>query len=127
MTIRVFGTRKALRQAKKEFDKKAETIMRTSALATYADLVRTTPVDTGRARQSWTVSWDFPRIVDWGQGGAQGAQTLLPRGMTADIWFANGVEYIQPLNMGHSKQAPTRFIEQAIIRNIPGQTSSIDI
>ncbi len=124
MTIRVYGVRATLRQAEKEMDQQLEMELRASALATYADLVRTTPVDTGRARNSWTVSGDVPVIRYEGDGGDQ---SLYPRQAPGTIWFANGVDYIRPLNEGHSRQAPIRFIEQAIVRNIPGaQLAEID-
>ncbi len=124
MSIRITGVRATLKEAEEEMDRQVATELRSTALSTYGDLVRTTPVDTGRARNSWTVSWDTPVIRDEGNGGAQ---SLYQRQAPGSIWFANGVAYIQPLNQGHSKQAPTRFIEQAIVRNIPGaELSELD-
>ena len=52
------------------------------------DLVAATPIDTGKARASWSVE------------------------KRADVYdVKNDVDYIQYLNQGTSKQAPSRFIE----------------
>ncbi len=119
MSVRISGVRATLKETDREFNQQIATQLRSTALSAYADLVRTTPVDTGRARNSWTVSWDLPVIINSLNSTSRGAR-LSPRTVPTVVWFANGVDYILPLNMGHSKQAPTRFIEQAIIRNIPG-------
>ncbi len=119
MSIRITGVRATLQEADEDLDREIATQLRSTALSAYGDLVRTTPVDTGRARNSWTVSWDLPVIVNSLTGTSRGSN-LSPRNVPSVVWFSNGVDYIEPLNMGHSKQAPSRFIEQAIIRNIPG-------
>jgi len=52
------------------------------------DLVAATPIDTGNARAGWRI--DGNSIV-------------------------NDVEYIEELNRGHSKQAPSFFIEKTVL------------
>ncbi len=126
MTVRVSGVRATLEQNEDDLEREVARHHRATALSAYGNLVRTTPVDTGRARNSWTVSWDFPNITD-SQSSTVVQQTLTPRSRPGVIWFANGVDYIRALNEGHSRQAPTRFIEQAIRRGIPeADLSSID-
>lgn len=56
-----------------------------------------TPVDTGRARRGWDYSFE-----------------LGPRSKILGGTIFNEVEYIQRLNRGHSKQAPSYFIEQTL-------------
>lgn len=56
------------------------------------ELKRTNPVDTGKSRRGWTV-----------QGHANGNVTVY-----------NKVQYVQYLEKGHSKQAPSGFIRQAL-------------
>lgn len=53
-----------------------------------------TPIDTGNARQGWHL-----------HGNA----------------LVNNVEYVNRLNEGHSRQAPSRFIEQTLLKE-PGVT-----
>jgi hypothetical protein len=57
----------------------------------FANIVRATPVDTGRARAGWTFT------------PATSAYS------TATI--ANNVDYVIYLNQGSSQQAPARFVE----------------
>jgi hypothetical protein len=60
----------------------------------YADLLRETPVDTGQARQGWQMD-----LI----GDQQHVQ--------------NAVPYINRLNDGHSKQAPSGFIDAIVDRH----------
>jgi hypothetical protein len=58
-----------------------------------ADLVSATPIDTGHARSSWSVD------------------------NIGDVFnVRNDAEYIQYLNEGTSKQAPSRFIEAIALK-----------
>lgn len=56
-----------------------------------------TPVDTGKARRGWD-----NRMV------------LSLKGQLMSATIFNPVEYIDRLNRGHSKQAPSYFIEQTL-------------
>ena len=56
-----------------------------------------TPVDTGKARSGWDYSIEY-------------STTQKYTGAT----IFNEVEYIDRLNKGHSKQAPSYFIEQTL-------------
>lgn len=60
---------------------------------TVAALRRATPVDTGRASRGWQAR-DY-------KGGNQ-------------VVIENPVPYIEPLNQGHSRQAPAGFVEATI-------------
>jgi hypothetical protein len=55
-----------------------------------------TPVDTGKAREGWQSK--KLKEIDGSDGGL----------------ITNEVEYIDVLNKGHSKQAPSYFIEQVL-------------
>lgn len=54
-------------------------------------LVTATPIDTGRAQAGWQL---------------KGKTTII-----------NDVPYIDELNHGHSRQAPTHFIEQTLLKH----------
>lgn len=71
-------------------------------LDVHADLVRATPVDTRRARGGWQA--ETPQSVD--ENGI----------------VDNNVEYINKLNDGHSKQAPTNFVENVVARYNKGDS-----
>jgi hypothetical protein len=57
------------------------------------DLKQATPIDTGLARNSWSVKQQRKNFV-----------------------IGNSVPYIQRLNAGYSTQAPSHFIERIAIR-----------
>jgi hypothetical protein len=59
-----------------------------------------TPVKTGRARSGWNKEQEYKH----GQSGQ--TQTVI----------ANRVPYIQPLDDGHSQQAPAGIVEPALAR-----------
>jgi hypothetical protein len=65
-------------------------------LDVQADLVKATPVDTGRARQGW--------------------QAETPKSINENGIVENNVEYIAVLNDGSSKQAPANFVENVVAR-----------
>ena len=60
-----------------------------------ADLAKATPVDTGAARDSWSVDKTVNNVVT----------------------VRNSVPYIGALNNGHSPQAPAFFVESIALRH----------
>lgn len=96
---------------------------RATALNLLIGLVRTTPVDTGRAKGNWFVSTGAPnRSNDPNrrQGEAVSQGTRIITGAKEQeyptITLSNNLPYIQRLNDGHSAQAPKKFVESEIIR-----------
>ena len=94
-TVRVVGARQALARLDRDIeeviaDETNETLLSALNLVTQA-----TPVDSGRARRSWQV------------------ETLADRDSLDRATLVNSVDYIEPLNNGHSQQAPARFIQTA--------------
>lgn len=90
-------------------------------LKMFNDIVRGTPVDTGRARGSWTVGVNgLPRVFNRSNDKSGGATTSkaasrskkLKSGGSATI--ATDLEYMPPLEYGHSKQAPNGMVRRAI-------------
>ena len=87
-----------------------------------------TPKDTGRAAGSWMISADTPTTEmlpegDYGQyqsneSAAAAAEAVAQRLLSSVRsdpyhvwWVVNNVPYIEPLNNGHSQQAPAGFVE----------------
>lgn len=117
----------------------ANRVARKVALAVDQTLVMGTPVDTGRARSSWIVALGeasdavvepyapLPPGTDPGKfSETANAQAAMDQGQQAigqkkpeqPVHITNNVEYIRPLNEGHSAQAPAMFVEAAIAEGV---------
>lgn len=91
-----------------------------------ANLIESTPVDTGFAKTNWVPRVGTPFTGTAGSRGAtsSGSQSA---GLAAVknyrfgagmVFIANNVAYIGDLNNGTSKQAPAGFVQGGIIRGI---------
>jgi len=96
------------------------------AVNATANLIATTPVDTGCARANWVPSIGAPHA---GVVGAEGApDTSAQRAGLADVlrfkladgkaFVSNNVPYIGRLNAGSSTQAPAAFVEAAVAQAV---------
>lgn len=94
----------------------------------FGELIKQTPVDTGRARAGWSIGtepseWTPPPGV-WEEFIANGyIDAAVAKGLTnkklseADvIYICNNVQYIMALEAGWSKQAPQGFIGKFLQR-----------
>lgn len=97
----------------------ADQVIRRTALSIDADLVKETPVDTGRARSNWLPSINTPSSETVGPSGKINIQTVLPdfNVLTDTIYITNNLPYIRRLNDGHSAQAPAGFVDDVVARN----------
>ncbi len=95
-------------------------VQKSIALDLYARLVKKNPVDTGRARGSWTMATNR---VD---------RSVLPERRTSlppypepvvtppaiqvgdTVWISNNVPYIGELERGHSQRAPHGFVKLSV-------------
>ena len=102
-------------------------LIRKITLDVTANLVETTPVDTGWARANWVPSIGFPRLepaTDSPTVAIVPPQVIVQKAATAGIFayrleqgsvfVTNNVPYIVELNDGKSTQAPTGFVQAAI-------------
>lgn len=107
-----------------------EKLIKRLALNVTANLVEDTPVDTGWARANWVPQVGSPRSSPAGTRAAAEAGSI-DRGPQisgqADIFLyklgpaihiTNNVPYIKSLNAGSSTQAPSAFIQAAILRAV---------
>lgn len=96
-------------------------------------VVDNTPVDTGYARSNWTPELDrafeglFPARVPGKAGSTAeenaaatieaGTPTIEAFDIAAnrEIHITNNAPHIQPLNDGHSRQAPAGFVQMAVM------------
>lgn len=114
-----------------DLDANAEQVAIDLALEITADLQVNTPIDIGWARAGWT-----PTIGEPYQGGrdlkpdpalvtvararqAEGLNEVLQYRLTdGPIWITNNVVYINRLNEGWSKQAPSGFVQTTIAQAV---------
>lgn len=113
---------------RKKLEGAVESKMKRAMLASWGQLIQGTPVDTGRARASWRMTFGeidpsaHPPVdkTVYGKGKKQ-----IPVPKTPDIsggkgigYISNNVPYINVLNDGSSEQAPRRFVQAAVARGI---------
>src|SRR5574343_532584 len=88
-----------------------------------AVIIESTPVDTGRARKGWipsneAPSNDVPPPGDYEE--MKGSSPDMPQDVfkpeASSWWWSNHVEYIEDLENGSSRQAPTGFVANQMDR-----------
>ncbi len=107
-----------------------EKLIKRLSLNVTANLVETTPVDTGWARANWVPSIGSPRSRTAGTRAAaengsidnapqlNGIISLANYRVGPSIFISNNVPYINSLNSGTSTQAPSAFVQNAILRAV---------
>ena len=104
---------------RKDLDK----VFRAITLGLYKDIIRDTPVDTGRARGNWQLAigsaptGEVSRL-ETGQGSNQmrQAESKTKRPLAGrSVFIANNLPYIVALEKGHSKQSDG-FVQNALNR-----------
>ena len=112
MTITIINLKSSIDQLDKDIDKTIEKELRARSLKAFADVKLMTPVDTGQARNSWYIGYT-EKYIGGHEESSSNITILTPKDKPQEIIVTNGVTYIQFLNNGHLKQAPTKFIESA--------------
>jgi len=118
--IRLEGVDAEFNSKDKELNKTVNQLARIQAIDTLSKLKSTTPVDTGRARGSWTLTKNKNEFKDAKGGYNLGAGDTLgpvPDDRIETLYVTNGTPYIEDLNRGSSKQAPARFVEATVLQN----------
>lgn len=93
MKIRIKGINDVFSKLSIELSKAEGVNLRKEASKMIADLEAATPVDTGLARDSWKLDDQGKRVI-----------------------ISNDTPYIQYLNEGSSKQAPSHFVEKIALK-----------
>lgn len=105
MKIKVTGIRSTIRDMRNQFKKEVATQGYTATRRLVSDLKAETPVDTGAARDAWTIQL-----------------------RTGTIWkVVNDKDYIERLNAGSSRQAPAHFVERTALKHGKPIGTIIDI
>lgn len=91
-------------------------IARTAALELFTGVIRSTPVDTGRARGNWQTSVGQPTPNEIERDDKSGAQAIgevqarTPEGAGQEVFLTNNLPYVYSLEYGSSKQAPAGMV-----------------
>lgn len=94
MQVTVKGVDAELAKIRKYIAKVTNAEIGNKTTGILKELIDATPIDTGEARRGWR---------------------MLP--IKDGVRLVNEVPYIEALNNGHSKQAPSHFIEHVVIRH----------
>lgn len=112
----------------KQVDKGLADVIREFAANVHADLVRGSPVDTGRFRANWQISYNRIPMFALNQYDKVGDKTIaegrrilnaIPLGKGGavhTIYFSNMLIYANALEYGHSKQAPAGVLGIVAVR-----------
>ena len=121
MTIDARKIEKSIKRVTVELEGEILKDMRRLAIAADAQLVANTPRDTGRAAANWLPALNVPRRDEVGKAGdefpnplAKAASEIVGVKIGDSIFLSNNLPYILRLNDGHSKKAPSGFVEAAI-------------
>lgn len=86
-------------------------------------VVTETPVDTSQARSNWIVSQDKSinnpiGIIGPSAAIANGAAAIRAAKPFTELFIVNNMPYIEALNEGSSKQAPSKYIDTIIEQEV---------
>lgn len=110
----------------RELESLVSRAIREVTIEATANLIESTPVDTGWARANWIPAIGSPtpqsvgseRAVSTAMQQAGLASLLSYRLSRGPVWISNKTPYIRRLDGGWSKQAPAGFVRQAIARAV---------
>jgi hypothetical protein len=100
--------------------RKAEMVVRASALSVGASLVRRTPVDTGRAKGNWVPGIGAANTSTSANSSGDAAVSAINQTLQAwrpgqTIYITNSLPYIKRLEDGWSKQAPAGMVRLTVV------------
>ncbi|MCO1337103.1 hypothetical protein MO867_22525, partial [Microbulbifer sp. OS29] len=99
----------------------ADRLYRATNIELFNSVIRDTPVDTGRARGNWqTTTGDLAQSssLRLDRSGAEAQAEVIQKvgGLDKVNYLTNNLPYIQPLEYGHSKQAPAGMVRRNVLR-----------
>ncbi len=99
---------------KKNVEAELELEYKAYAFDLFSEIVKRTPVDTGRARSNWTIDINSPDYSTTDSTTAAEPSNINTEGFP-DVFISSGLSYVSELDKGRSKQAPTGIIEPSIV------------
>lgn len=104
-------------------NKNVDKVVRSVSIKLFSAVIKSTPVDTGRARNNWFASNGTPSIETTTYGAPQGDATI--RRVTTFIngeptarqfTLTNNLPYAERLEYGWSQQAPVGMVRVNVMR-----------
>ena len=102
----------------------AERVVIKITLDTHANLIESTPVDTGWAQANWITSVGAPVVADVSPTGIPdqryliGTAQVLAYKLGPPTYIVNNVPYIGRLNNGSSLKEPAGFVQRSIQKGL---------
>jgi hypothetical protein len=97
-----------------------QTVVRRATLQLFQEVVLASPVDTGRFRANWNVSYGAPDLSTTANTSPTRAMQEVAKvdGLPVGgiVYLVNGLPYARELEYGHSKQAPQGMVRVAAVR-----------
>ena len=109
----------------------AGTVQKRVAFDLFGRIVRRTPVDTGRARGSWTIAVNQAdrAVLPPAPPRHKYPRPHVPVGITVKpgdtIWISNNLPYITALEDGHSKQTPPHAMVALSIEEVQAKYDTL--
>ena len=112
---------KSAKDIQKLLEQRTADLVKMAGMEFFAQVIKATPVATGRARWGWYVTQNKPstKVPPPGKYPMPTIETHMEVGTVTvndKVLITNRVPYIKKLNKGYSKQAPARFVELAAER-----------
>ncbi|WP_444941248.1 hypothetical protein [Microbulbifer sp. ZKSA004] len=111
----------SLKQFNEDALAEADRVYRATNIELFNSVIRDTPVDTGRARGNWQTTVGTPAqssSLRLDRSGTESQAEVIQnvRGLDKVNYLINNLPYIQPLEYGHSKQAPAGMVRRNVLR-----------
>jgi len=93
-----------------------ETVVKRVSFEVYNKAKKNTPVDTGRARGSWNISEEYSDLSTLPEGQYPVGTTNAVGNISGkdEVHISNNLEYINALDEGRSRQAPSGMVDVTI-------------
>lgn len=97
-----------------------ETVVRRVTIDIYRRVILRSPVDTGRFRANWNISYGTPDVTFTGATNKNTTLTAAERSVVASFpvggisYLANGLPYARELEFGSSTQAPQGMVRLTV-------------
>lgn len=95
-----------------------ETVARKITFDLFSKVNLRSPVDTGRFRANWNVSYGVPDVSFTDNTNQNRATAEIGKALTLPVggvtWMANGLPYATRLEYGYSQQAPAGMVRVSV-------------
>ena len=125
VSIKVTGITQTKKNLEQEYTEIINNLQRAAVISSVSELKLKTPVDTGRARGSWSYGkTNAPKDI-LNSAVTNGLLGPVSKDKIETLYITNGTPYIKDLNAGSSVQAPPRFVEKTLSKYFKITASSV--